>query len=44
MRERPARPLGRLEAFCVVLVLLAVALLVAYVALNWSTGRTNVLG
>jgi hypothetical protein len=44
MRDRPARPLGRLEVLCVVVVLLAVALLVAYMALNWSTGRTNVLG
>lgn len=51
VRRGPAharRPSGRsqvvLEAVCVLVVLLALALLLAYVVTNWSQGRTNVLG
>jgi type II secretory pathway pseudopilin PulG len=43
--RRPRRPgWTLLEVACVLAVVLALLLLLVYVALNWSEGRTNVLG
>lgn len=43
-RRSTQRASARLEVACVVAVLLAVALLLTFVALNWSTGSSRFLG